>query len=115
MDSILVSIKKLLGIDSTSTDFDSELIVHINTVFAILNQLGVGSEAFSISGPVEKWSTFINSTELSSKLNDVKTYVYLKVKLLFDPPSSSVQMESINRLVSELEWRLNVLADKKED
>lgn len=109
MDSILTSIKKLLGIDEEYTQFDNDIIMHINTVFLNLTQLGVGpEEGFLIEDDAATWGDFIGD---SNQLQAVKTYVYLKVKLLFDPPLSSSVIESINRIISELEWRLNVAAD----
>ena len=109
MESILTSIKKLLGIEDEYTQFDSDLIMHINTVFLNLTQLGVGpSEGFMIEDDVAIWEDFIGD---STQLQAVKTYVYLKVKLLFDPPLSSSVIESMNRMISELEWRLNVAVD----
>lgn len=110
MNSILTSIKKLLGITEEYEHFDQDLIMHINSVFMILNQLGVGpEEGFSITGKSETWDEF---TEDNLSIESVKSYIYLKVKLLFDPPTSSAVIESINRMISELEWRLNVSADK---
>ena len=111
MESILTSVKKLLGITEDCTDFDSDIILHINTVFTILTQMGVGpEEGFSIEDKSKKWDEFI-----SNKLyfESVKTYVFLKVKLLFDPPLSTAVMESINQMISELEWRLNSAAETK--
>ena len=109
MESILTSIKKLLGIEEEYTQFDADIIMHINTVFLNLTQLGVGpDEGFFIEDDVAIWEDFIGD---SSQLQAVKTYVYLKVKLLFDPPLSSSVIESMNRMVSELEWRLNVAVD----
>lgn len=109
MDSILTSIKKLLGIEEEYTQFDSDIIMHINTVFLNLTQLGVGpAEGFLIEDDSATWDDFIGD---SNQLQAVKTYVYLKVKLLFDPPLSSSVTESINRIISELEWRLNVAVD----
>lgn len=109
MDSILTSIKKLLGIEEEYTQFDSDIIMHINTVFLNLTQLGVGPvEGFLIEDDSATWDDFIGD---SNQLQAVKTYVYLKVKLLFDPPLSSSVTESINRIISELEWRLNVAVD----
>ena len=109
MESILTSIKKLLGIAEDYTHFDADLILHINSVFSILTQLGVGpSEGFSITDDNTVWNDYISD---DVKLNDVKSYMYLKVRLLFDPPVTSSITESINRLISELEWRLNVSAD----
>ena len=110
MDSILTSIKKLLGITEEYEHFDADIIMHINTVFMILNQLGVGpANGFSIKDKSAVWSDYISDEE---NLEAVKTYMRLKVKLLFDPPSSSVVMECTNRMISELEWRLNISADK---
>ena len=109
MESILTSIKKLLGIEEEYTQFDADIIMHINTVFLNLTQLGVGpSEGFLIEDDTAIWEDFIGD---SSQLQAVKTYVYLKVKLLFDPPLSSSVTESMNRMIAELEWRLNVAVD----
>lgn len=109
MESILTSIKKLLGIEEEYEHFDPDLIMHINSVFMILNQLGVGpSEGFSIQDAESVWTDFIPT---GSNLEAVKSYIHLKVKLMFDPPSGSAVMEAINRTIAELEWRLNVAAD----
>ena len=109
MESILTSIKKLLGIEEDYEYFDADLIMHINSVFMILNQLGVGpEEGFSIQDTSNTWSEFIPD---GSNLESVKSYIFLKVKLMFDPPTSSAVIESINRSISELEWRLNVSVD----
>lgn len=108
-DSILTSIKEMLGPSEEYEHFDADIIMHINTVFMILNQLGVGpSEGFSISDKTAVWSDFISN---ASNLESVKTYIYLKVKLLFDPPLNSAVIETFNRSISELEWRLNVAVD----
>ena len=109
MESILTSIKKMLGITEEYEHFDADLIMHINSVFMILNQLGVGSsDGFVISGNDEKWLDFLQD---DSRLELVKSYMYLKVKLLFDPPLGSAVIDSINRLINEFEWRLNVTVD----
>ena len=109
MESILTSIKKLLGIDEEYTQFDSDIIMHINSVFLNLTQLGVGpSEGFQIEDDSDTWEDFIGD---SNHLHAVKSYVYLKVKLLFDPPLSSSVIESMNRMIAELEWRLNVAVE----
>ena len=109
MDSILTSIKKLLGISEEYEHFDADLIMHINSVFMILTQLGVGpSEGFRITDESEIWTDFISEP---ARIDLVKSYMYLKVKLLFDPPSSSAVIESMNRMINEFEWRLNVAAD----
>ncbi len=111
MESILKSIKKLLGISEEETHFDSDLIMHINSVFTILNQLGVGpNKTFSINDDTEIWDSFIDD---DTDFNAVKTYMYLKVKLLFDPPLSSSVLSAIERQISELEWRLNVNASRE--
>jgi hypothetical protein len=109
MESILTSIKKLLGIAEEYTHFDSDIIMHINSVFMILNQLGVGPEkCFRITGSSEIWDDFILD---EIDLESVKSYIYLKVKLLFDPPLSSSVSDSMNRMISEFEWRMNVAAE----
>ena len=110
MESILTSIKKLLGIAEEYTHFDDDIVMHINTVFVILTQLGVGpSNGFSIKDASTPWDEFIDDDDL--RFNSVKTYMYLKVKLVFDPPLSSAVMASMERTISELEWRLNAAAD----
>lgn len=107
-DSILTSIKKLLGLTEEDDSFDMDIIIHINSVFSILKQLGVGpEEGFSISDDSSVWTDFVND----ARLNDVKSYVYLKVKQLFDPPTVGAVAESTNNLIKELEWRMNVEAD----
>lgn len=112
MESILTSIKKLLGITEEYDQFDPDIIMHINSVFMILTQLGVGPvEGFSIEDDTAVWTDFIQDVK---KLESVKTYIYLKVKLAFDPPLSSAVIESMNRLINELEWRLNVAAESTE-
>lgn len=109
MESILTSIKKQLGIAEEYTHFDTDLIMHINSVLSILTQLGVGSpQGFSIEDENSVWSDFIKK---DGRTEFVKSYVYLKVKLLFDPPMNSAVIESINRMISELEWRILVAAD----
>jgi hypothetical protein len=108
-DSILTSIKKLLGITEECEDFDTDLIIHINSVLVILNQLGIGT-SLAIEDKNVTWDKFINSD------NDyamVKSYVFLKVKLLFDPPLSSAVIECYKANISELEWRLNINAELK--
>lgn len=110
VESILTSIKKLLGIEAEYTHFDADIIMHINSVISILGQIGIGPEAgFSITNDEATWDQFVTGEKFSM----VKSYVYLKVRLLFDPPLSSAAIESINRQISELEWRLFVAADPK--
>ena len=109
MKSILTSIKKLLGIAEEYEHFDADLVMHINSVFSILTQLGVGPpEGFSITDKVSTWDDFLPNRK---NLEIVKSYMHLKVKLLFDPPLNSSVIESMNRQISEFEWRLNVAVD----
>lgn len=109
MESILTSIKKLIGIDEEYTQFDTDIIIHINSVLMVLTQLGVGpSEGFLISDEYSTWENFIGDKPY---LNSVKTYVYLRVKLLFDPPLSSAAMDSLNKLANEFEWRIQVAVE----
>lgn len=111
MDSILTSIKKLLGITEEQTDFDADIIMHINTVFGILNELGVGSnEGFIIEDDSTTWDEYITDRR---KFDKVKTYVYLKVRLYFDPPQNSSLKEAMEKQAAELEWRLNVSAENQ--
>ena len=110
MESILTSIKKLLGIAEEYEHFDNDIIMHINSVFMILTQLGVGpSKGFVITDSSASWDDFL--PEGGEKLQAVKTYMYMKVRLMFDPPTSSAVMESMKRMINELEWRLNVAVD----
>ena len=110
-DSILTSVKKLLGITEECTDFDADIIMHINSALMILTQIGVGpSEGFFIEDKTDFWDDFIDDIE---QLEAVKTYVYMRVRLMFDPPSSSAVMDAMNRTISELEWRLNLAAESK--
>ena len=106
MENILDSIKKLLGIDEADLNFDQELIMHINSVFMILNQLGVCPVGgFKISSNEEVWTDFVG-TRLD--LESVKSYIYLKVRLLFDPPQNSFLVAAIEKQIEENEWRLQV-------
>ena len=108
-ESILTSIKKLLGITEEYEHFDPDIIMHINTVLMILTQLGVGpTKGFSISDKTAAWSDFLPNDK---NLEAVKSYVHMKVKLLFDPPLNSAVIECMNRLISELEFRINVAAE----
>ena len=109
MESILNSIKKLLGIAEDYDYFDSDIIMHINSVFATLTQLGVGPEdGFSIDDEYEKWEDFLPEERM---LHSVKSYMFMKVKLMFDPPLSSAVIECTKEQIKELEWRLQVAVD----
>lgn len=110
MDSILTSIKKLLGITEDYKHFDQDIVIHINSVLMVLTQLGVGpKEGFFIEDETSTWNEFLGD---SMTIEAVKTYVYLRVKLLFDSTTlSSTVIESMKQTISELEWRLNVAVD----
>jgi hypothetical protein len=108
-DSILTSTKKVLGITEDYTPFDVDILMHINSVFSTLHQLGIGPElGFVVEDASATWSTFLDG---DPRLNSVKTYVYLKVRLLFDPPGTSYLIQAIERQAQELEWRLNVVRE----
>lgn len=110
MDSILTSVKKLLGISEEYTAFDTDIIICINSAFSILTQLGVGpSEGFSISDSSVTWDDYFSD---GTKVEAVKNYVAAKVRLMFDPPTSSSMLQALNNIISELEWRLNVQCDE---
>lgn len=108
--SILLSVKKMLGPSADYDVFDPELIIYINSVFGTLHQLGVGpEEKFVITGDSELWSDFTTEGE---EIEEVKTYMYLRVRLLFDPPSSSFVLSSFKEQMKELEWRLQCKAEE---
>ena len=109
MDSILTTIKKMLGFEEEYEAFDTDIIININMVFNILNQIGVGpTDGFRITGKDETWSDYLKD---NIKLEMVKTYIYLKVKKIFDPGTSSALNTAIDTQISELEWRLSVQID----
>ena len=109
MNSILTSIKKMLGIEEDYTHFDADLIMYINGVLMALTQIGVGpKEGFYISDKNQTWEDYLGVTK---KLEAVKSYIYMKVRLSFDPPSSGFVLDSIERLSKEFEWRLSVNVD----
>lgn len=109
MESILISIKKLLGIDEEYKQFDVDIIIHINTVLMGLTQIGVGpEEGFAITDEYSTWEDFIGDKPY---LNSVKSYMYLRVRSLFDPPLSSAALDSMKKLADEFEWRLQVAVE----
>lgn len=109
MDSILDSVKKMLGIEADYTQFDADIIMHINAVFVILCQLGVGPEnCFFIEDNGEEWADFFGENPVD---NMVKVYMYQKVRMLFDPPLSSVAGENIEKQIAEFEWRMGITHD----
>ena len=106
MESILTSIKKLLGIGEEYEAFDNDIVMYINSVFPMLAQLGIGpKEGFIITDESTTWNEYLNGNKM---LETVKMYICLKVKLLFDPPASGTIVEVIKETIKELEWRINV-------
>lgn len=110
-NSILDSIKIMLGIDKEDTTFDVDITIHINSVFMALTQLGVGPpEGFAITDKDDAWTDFIEEGELI-KFNSLKSYMFMKVKLVFDPTTlSSAVIASYEKLINEFEWRLYAAA-----
>lgn len=108
-DSILDSVKKMLGITAEYDVFDSDITMHINSAFFTLQQLGVGPpEGFKITDESTTWDEFMPE---GINVESVKSYVFLRVKMLFDPPLNSAVIEAVERQIKELEWRLNVQVD----
>lgn len=108
-ESILTSVKKVLGIPEEYEVFDLDLLMHINSAFARLNQLGVGPAlTFQIEDKTSTWDEFLQG---NNDLSPAKTYVSLKAKLIFDPPQTSFTQESIKQMIDQLEWTLNVAAE----
>lgn len=109
MDSILNSVKQSLGISEDVEHFDSDLIMHINSVFAILTQMNVGPDfGYIVTGEFDTWTDFYGNRK---DLEFIKTYVYMKVRVIFDPPTSSVIMDALNNRITELEWRIYSAVD----
>ena len=110
IDSILTSTKKRLGMTEEYEAFDDDIILYINGVFATLNQLGVGpAEGFEIQDATTKWSDYLSNNK---RLNFVKDYMHLKVKLIFDPPASSTILKAYEDMIKELEFRILVETDR---
>lgn len=108
-DSILNSTKKVLGVTADYSAFDVDILMHINSVFATLNQIGIGPEAgFMIEDASATWEEYLGS---NLRFNSVKTLMYLKVRQVFDPPQTSYLIEAINKQVDELTWRLSILRE----
>lgn len=114
MDSILNSIKKMHGISSDDNNFDTDIIIHINSALMVLNQLDVGpSRGFFIRGPETKWHDYITDDIIAEA---IKSYVYMKVKLIFDPPSSAAMIDVLKVSIKESEWRISEwVEDKKRE
>jgi hypothetical protein len=108
-DSILNSVKKNLGLSEDYTPFDSDILMYINSTFADLTQIGVGpDEGFEIESAEETWDAFLGT---DARRNRVKTYVTLKVRMLFDPPTTSYLINATEKMIQEAEWRINVHED----
>lgn len=111
-DSIFVTIKKMLGLGADYTPFDAEIMVHINSVILNLTQMGIGpKDGFMVLDYNQKWSDFLPS---NVNLEAAKTYIYLQVKMLFDPPTNSFVMDSYEKQSEKMLWRLNVQAESVE-
>lgn len=112
-NSILKSTKKILGLAESYTAFDHDIIVHINSVFADLHQLGIGPDAgYAIEDDgSEEWADYVTTGVPELMLNNVRTYVFLRVKALFDPPSTGYLVEATNKQIEKAEWRLNVVRE----
>lgn len=112
MDSILTTIKKLLGIEEDYTQFDPDIIVYINSVLVSLKRLGVGpATGFSITDKSKTWTDYLGPDIMPG---DIQSYMYLKVRLVFDPPSSSSLIDAIERQIKELEWQIQIDFDSVE-
>lgn len=109
--SIFNSIKALLGPDADYDVFDQDILIFINSALATLTQLGIGpDEGFRITGPDETWSDLLGDAK---DLDSVKEYIFMKVKMAFDPPTSSFVMSAYQEACKEFEWRLNIAVDPK--
>ena len=108
-ESILNSVKKMLNLQADYTAFDLDIIMHINSVFSTLHQLGVGpTDGFEITDNVPTWDSF---TLGDVRYNMVKSYVYKKVRLVFDPPANSFTVTALEKQIAEDEWRLNIIRE----
>jgi len=109
-NSILISTKKMLYLAEEDTAFDHDVVVHINSVFADLHQLGIGpADGYAIDDAgTETWDDYITLGVLPMPLQSVRSYVFLRVKLLFDPPTTGYLVEATNEQIQKAEWRLNV-------
>lgn len=106
-NSILKTTKKVLGIDPSYNEFDTDILMHINSVFSTLNQLGIGPTfGYAIEDDAATWADYLGVQEI--EFNFVKTYMYLRVRLLFDPPTTSFHLTALKEQITELEWRISV-------
>ena len=112
MDSILDSVKRVVGVEQDDASFDVDILMHINSVFATLNQLGIGPlGGFFIEDSAAVWSNYLSDDPI---FNSVKTYMGLRVRMLFDPPATSFVIESMNKQIQEFEWRLNAAREYRD-
>lgn len=111
-ESILTSVKKVLGLAPEYDVYDDDVIMHINTAFSTLTQLGIGPDGgFAIEDAAPEWANFL---EDETKMDSVKTYIYLRVRQLFDPPQTSYQIAAMEKQIEQLEWRLNQTREETE-
>lgn len=111
-ESILNSTKKLLGIPEEYDEFDMDVQIHINSVFSVLAQIGAGPDlGYQITGPEEKWQDFLGVNPL---INQIKSYMYMQVRLWFDPPATSFTIDSFTKAVEEMKWRIQIAVDTPE-
>lgn len=109
--SILTSVKKILGIDEANVAFDPDIIIHINSVFSTLNQLGIGpANGFMIEDATATWDAFLGT---DPRLNNVKSYVYLRVRMLFDHPTTGYLIDAMKEQIREMEWRINAYREEE--
>ena len=108
-ESILTSVKKNLGIIEDDTSFDSDIILDINSIFPILYQIGIGPEGFQIEDKMTTWGDYLGEDE--GRLSLVKSYMYLQVRIIFDPPQSSSVISAYESRIAEYTWRLNCMVD----
>jgi hypothetical protein len=103
--SILKSVKKILGITPSDTSFDDDILTHLNSAFSTLHQLGIGPvDGFQVEDDEALWVDFLGA---DPRLNQVRTYVCLKTRIAFDPPTTSYLIGALKDQITELEWRLN--------
>jgi hypothetical protein len=110
-ESILISTKKVLGVSEEYAEFDLDILTHINAAFGVLNQLGLGpDEGFYVEDENSLWEDYITK---SSALSMIRTYVFLKVRFLFDPPTTSFLISAFEEQIKQHEWRINVFRESE--
>ena len=109
MNSVLNTIKKLLGLDADDDSFDSDICIGINSAILTLGQLGLGgTEGFIVTSDEQEWSDYLNDNKL---LPMVQQYIHLKTKMSFDPPQNSIVCENLKQIITELEWRIRMVSE----